>query len=310
MKAERLGRNAIRSTHSAVNFVVLTIIVLSIAFAGYALWDSNQLHQAADKLRYAKYKPTEQNGGKTFKELQEINPDVFAWLSVYGTNIDYPIVQGQDNMKYVNTNAENGYSLSGALFLDSDNNKDFSDWGSIIYGHHMEKNKMFGQIGNFREKEMFESHRYGNLYFDGKEHGVEFFAFVHADAYNTTVFNPKISQQKKQAYLDEIYSMAIHKRDIGVTTKDKIVLLSTCSASSTNGRDVLIGKISDEVFPDTTQDKNTNDTKDKSDNLPGYVQESLWLLLLLILMIILIVIRLTAKALVHYNKKTIPKREI
>lgn len=248
MKAETLGRRTIETTHSIINIIVFTVIAAAIAFAGYALWDSNQLHQAADSLNYAIYKPTAENEGKSFKQLQALNGEVFAWLTVYETNIDYPVAQGQDNMKYVNTNAEGSYSVSGAIFLDCNNSRDFSDFNNILYGHHMEKKMMFGEIGDFADKKKFDSHRYGNLYFDEKDHGVEFFAFVHTDAYDSSVFKANVAQEARQEYLENLLAKAIHTRDIGVGTEDRIVLLSTCSSSSTNGRDILVGKLTDEVY--------------------------------------------------------------
>jgi len=132
--------------------------------------------------------------------LQAINPEVFSWLTVYGTNIDYPVAQGQDNMKYVNTNAEGKYSLSGSIFLDYNNSKDFSDFNSILYGHHMQKKTMFGEIGSFSNQYFFDSHRYGNLYYGGKDHGIEFFAFIHTSAYDDTVFTPNVTDKNRQAY--------------------------------------------------------------------------------------------------------------
>ena len=137
--------------------------MILLAFAGYALWDSNQIYQAADKSSYALYKPTETNEGKSFQELQAVNPEVFAWLTVYGTNIDYPVTQGHDNMKYVNTNAEGLYSLSGAIFLDCNNSRHFSDFNHIVYGHHMENKVMFGELADFANRAMFDAHRYDQV---------------------------------------------------------------------------------------------------------------------------------------------------
>ena len=251
MKAKEIGRKTIKCVNSAVNIIVLTIVLLLLAYAVYALWDSKQIHEAADKSHYEVYKPTEANEGKSFRELQDINPDVFAWLTVYGTNIDYPVTQGDNNMKYVNTNAEGAYSISGSIFLDCDNSNDFSDFNSILYGHHMEKEKMFGQIGDFSDKAVFDAHKYGNLYYGRKDHGVEFFAFIHTDAYDNLVFTPNVKGADRQVYLDYMLEKALYKRDIGITAEDRIVLLSTCSSSSTNGRDILAGRITDTVYEDS-----------------------------------------------------------
>ena len=248
MKAEVLGLKTVAFLSGTVNYILLTVTVVLITFAGYALWDSNQLHSAADKSNYEVYKPTAENQGISFKELQAINPEVFAWLTVYGTNIDYPVAQGQDNAKYVNTNAEGMYSLSGAIFLDSENSSDFSDFNSILFGHHMAKKVMFGEIETFADSDVFASLRYGNLYYNEKDHGIEFFAFVHADAYNSLVYTPNVQGEQRREYLDNLFALAVNIRDVRVTVDDHIVLLSTCSSSTTNGRDILVGKITDETY--------------------------------------------------------------
>jgi len=260
-EAALAGKRVIKVADSIVNLAVLIAVILLIVIGSYALWDSRQVYQTADSTRYAVYKPTDENGGLSFAELQEINPDVCAWLEVYGTHIDYPVVQGKENMTYVNRNAEGKYSQSGAIFLDKYCSRDFSDFSSILYGHHMEKHAMFGEIGLFKNKDYFEARRYGMLYYGGQEHGLEFFAFLHADAYDTAVFKTHITERKQQqAYIDMIFDRARHTRDINITPDEKIVLLSTCSTDSTNGRDILVGRITDEVFanPFNTEDGSRN----------------------------------------------------
>ena len=291
MKA--IGKITVKATSSIVNNIILTAIVLLIAFAGYALWDSNQLHYSADKLHYAVYKPTAADEGKSFKELQAINEEVFAWLTVYGTNIDYPVTQGSDNMKYVNTNAEGNYSLSGAIFLDSGNSKDFSDFNSILYGHHMAKKVMFGEIGEFSDKDMFDSHRYGNLYYNDKNHGIEFFAFLHTDAYDSMIFRVSTREDDHQAYLDDLLSKSIYIRDIGITIQDRIVLLSTCSSDSTNGRDILVGRISDNTFDDPANATEDIDINQGVANRDCLVKEiPLWAILLILTLTTLLIMRI------------------
>jgi len=115
-----------------VDFVVLIIILLLIAVAVYDIWDSGQVYQAADAARYKIYKPSQHEGSVSFKELQDMNLEVIGWLDVYGKSIDYPITQGDDNTKYVNTNEFGDYSLSGAIFLDYLNSKNFQDFNIIL----------------------------------------------------------------------------------------------------------------------------------------------------------------------------------
>ena len=238
----------IRMTDWVVNILLLTFVLLVLAFAVYALWDSEQVHRNADKSRYEIYKPTAENKGKTFEELRDTNPEVIAWLTIFDTNVDYPVLQASDNMKYVSTNPEGNYSLSGSIFLDYRNASSFTDFNSIIYGHNMDKKTMFGEIGQFANQDFFQTHKYGNLHLDGHDFGLEFFAFVHTDAYNGRAFWPNVPENMRQEYLDGLLADAIQSRDIRISTDDRIILFGTCSGYSTNGRDILLGRISDQSF--------------------------------------------------------------
>ena len=297
-------RQTLRIIDSALNYALLTAIVLLFAIAGYALWDSEQIYSTASQTNYTVYKPTPSDDGKSFAELQAINPEVSAWITVYGTHIDYPVAQSADNMKYVNTNAEGRYSLSGAIFLDSRNSSDYSDFNSILYGHHMEKSAMFGEIGSFADARVFDSHRFGNLYVDGTNYGVEFFCFLHVDAYDSEVFHPKIDRTSAQVYLDNLFVQAIHLREIGVTVNDRIIMLSTCSSRTTNGRDILVGKISSQTFNDTFQDDRPAKQHqllyvDHLVNYVGRLAVKLWSLILIVVFLLLIVLL----AVVHKQRK-------
>jgi len=280
--AYMIEKKTISFANSIINTSVMIFILLLVVIGCYAIWDSDQVFQTANSARYEIYKPTIEDEGKSFEELQAINSDIFGWLTVYGTHIDYPVVQGFDNIHYVNYNAEGEYSLSGSIFLDVACNCEFSDFNSIIYGHHMEKQAMFGEIGCFNEKSYFDDHKYGMIYCDGKEHGLEFFAIVHADAYDGNVFKTRITKRKdRQAYIDMLLDRAIYFRDVQITADDNIILLSTCSASSTNGRDILAARITDEIYVDAFKTKEPENTIINRiltvDGLAGiWPQVSLW----------------------------------
>ena len=298
MKADIISGRIVKVANNLVDITILTIIVLLVLFAGYALWDSNQINQAADKANYEVYKPTVENEGKSFKELQALNSEVLAWLTVYGTSIDYPVTQGRDNMKYVNTSAEGKYSLSGAIFLDFENDG-FHDFNSVLYGHHMAKRAMFGEIDEFSEKGKFDSYRYGNLYYEGQDYGIEFFCFLHADAYDESVFNAKLKNSERQKYLNNLYDKALQWRDIGVDIDERIILLSTCSSDSTNGRDILVGRITNEVYEDMTN--NADDKKQVTAGPHETVEETPKLLLLLIIILAMLSIIKTVS--VFYERR-------
>ena len=96
------GKKSIEIVSAILNITVLIVILLALAFGCYAIWDSHFVTKSALAVEYEMYKPAD-DGGLTFKELQAINPEVVGWLTVYGTNIDYPVVQSDNNWKYINT---------------------------------------------------------------------------------------------------------------------------------------------------------------------------------------------------------------
>ena len=128
-----IGKGTVRLADGIVNLAVLVLFLALAGYGCYAIWDSRQIYSGADAALYETYKP-QSTDTESFEELQKINPEVIGWLTVYGTSIDYPLVQSDDNQKYVNVNAKGEYALSGSLFLDYRNKADFSDFCNIIYG--------------------------------------------------------------------------------------------------------------------------------------------------------------------------------
>lgn len=307
---QMLGRKIVRRIDSMLDTVLLSFFLLFLIFSIYALWDTNQIYQAGDSAQFEAYKPTADDS-LSFEELKKLNQDVTGWITVYGTHIDYPIVQTVDNDKYVNTNVMGEYSLVGSIFLDYRNKPDFSDYNSILYGHHMDANAMFGEVGNFEEKDYFDKHKFGNLYFDGKDHGLEFFAFLEQDAYNFDFFTPAIEgAEKQQKYLQLLLDNAIHKRDIDLKPDDHIVLMYTCTSFSTNGRHVLVARITDQVFEDTFVKEKTGIGGLDSQKIWEWLNKlPLWMWIVVIL-VILLIMEIVLRRVVEKSKQKKSKGEV
>ena len=248
---EGVARRIIRALSMLLNRALVVVLCLPLAMGCYALWDSHMVYERANVEQWQPYKPTEPEP-LSFWELQRINPEVRAWLSVYGTNIDYPVCQAAQGSedKYVTTNAKGEYSLSGALFMDTANAADFSDFATIVYGHHMERKAMFGAISDFSQREFFDEHRYGNLFANDTDYGLEFFCFLDADAYDRSIYRHTFAGDgEREDYLKLLHERARNWRTgVEIGKDDHIVLLSTCSSGYTNAREILVGKICNERF--------------------------------------------------------------
>lgn len=292
---EKLGLRVVRLAHKAVDYGVLIICLLLLVLGAYSLWDSNRIVEEAQTSRFIGYKPTSDDS-LSFEELRSRNSDVFAWLTLYGTSVDLPVAHTDNNVTYMNTDALGEYSLTGSLFLDQSNATDFSDFNSIIYGHHMEAGAMFGDLDKFADQSFFDSHRYGNLYFEGIDHGFEIFAFLEVDAYDWDIYHPGITdKQAQEEYLAKLKDTSSHWREVGLSTDDSIVLLSTCSSYTTNGRYILVGRITSERYPDTFANQEGSAEEFFWGSLLGNGGKATfpWIWLVLFIILIVLVVLLT-----------------
>lgn len=218
-----------------------------LTYGTYRVWDNRQVITEARDIELATYSP--EVAPLSFENLKKKNPDTRAWLNLFGTTINEPVVQGKDNTEYLNLNALRESKVSGALFLDASNSSDFSDFNNIVYGHSMKADAKFGGLYKFGDKDYFDKHEHGNLYINGKNRGLEIFAFLEADAFDYSIYHvPVTSQSHKESYLKNIKEKAINYREINVSTNDHIVLMSTCAYYSGNERRVVVAKLTDKPF--------------------------------------------------------------
>ena len=115
-----------------------------------ALADNARIYAEADSRVYQACRPAGTRSG--FAALHSRNPEVLGWISIPGTKIDYPFVQGSDNREYANLSPERKFSLAGSLFLDSRNAPDCSDFNTLLYGHHMDDYKTLGIYDAYYEE--------------------------------------------------------------------------------------------------------------------------------------------------------------
>lgn len=233
----------IKLIHSVINFVFIIILLILLIYGLYSLWDTNKIYESASPAYYSQYKPTKDEK-ESFEELQEKNNEIFGWITIFGTNIDYPVVQAKDNEKYIRTDVFGNYSLAGSIFLDCRNSRDLSDFSSILYGHNMSRSAMFGDINLYSDKDFFDTHLLGNLYANGKNYKIELFSFVEIDAYDDELYITNIKIDLN-TYMQYVIRASKYYKDIGLTENDKIILLSTCTNTITNGRHLLIGRLTE-----------------------------------------------------------------
>lgn len=226
------------------------LILLMLSYGVYSLWDTYKIYanSFADE-ELLKFRPTDDGeDNPTLKDLKKLNPDVKAWIQVPKTNIDYPVVQGQDDMEYINKNVYGEFELSGAIFLSCLNKDDFSDPYNLVYGHNMKNGGMFADVADFTNKEYFETHQKGKLYLTDATRKIRFFACMKVTAADAKIYHPDgYRKENLKDLLDYIQANAVQYRDVNVADENSLIALSTCSEAETNGRVVLVGKLEREV---------------------------------------------------------------
>lgn len=312
-----MNRRFVRALSRTVDNAVLLALLVILFIATYALYDTTRVNEEADPAKYATYKPTTEEGRKSFEELRAMNPDVMGWLTIYGTSIDYPIVKAQNNnFEYLSKDVEKNWTTCGALYVDVHNQWNFQDFNTIIHGHHMADHKMFGDLDLFTKADYFNEHQYANLYYDGQNHGVEFYAILTIDAYNPIVHSTGLTtDEAKQEFLNRIQTDKLLSRNVDITMDDHLVTMTTCNLTETNGRFTLVGKILDhEVENPFPEEERTGSTA----NIDLYnVFNSVlkftvkqWILILIALIILVwILYRLERRRLVNRQKKKEMKRD-
>lgn len=173
-----------------------------------------------------------------FDELKAVNDEIYAWINIPGTNIDYPILQSgedKDRSYYLNYNVNKEKSVYGAIYTQNYNSTDFSDYNTIIYGHNMKNGTMFGSLKKYRNKTFFDKNQYINIYMPGRVLKYHIFAAYTFDDRHILMSFDFSDEEERQLYLDTVYSVrslnSNFRDDIKVDTDDKIITLSTCTTN-------------------------------------------------------------------------------
>lgn len=237
-----------RVANSLLNLFILLSLALAGIYAVYALWDNQRIYSAADDVRadMIKLKPViEEEGGASFEELLAVNPDVCAWVTLDNTKIDYPVLQGETNITYINRDVYGNFALAGSIFLDSRNDKTFADSYSLLYGHHMENSGMFGDLDLYKDETFFEENTTGTLILSDRAYDLEIFACLVTEASDKKIFEPEQWRTDINGLIAYAETDALHLHEetidrIKKMEQPRILALSTCATEFTDARTVLL----------------------------------------------------------------------
>lgn len=238
--------------------LVLVILAGAGAGAGFYLYNSEQKARAA--AEQAKKADPEKTAKKyedlkievtvdaddpmlrkiDFAAAQAVNPDVYAWIWIPGTNVDYPILQSdsKEDSYYLDHTIEGLQGLPGSIYTEKYNAKDFSDPVNVAYGHNMKDGSMFADLHKYEDQAFFDSNPYIYVYLPDQTLKYRVFAAVtFDDRYLMENYNfSDITDFQK--YLDELRSSINGhvNNGVNVTQETGILTLSTCIGSAPSNR--------------------------------------------------------------------------
>lgn len=254
-----IARFILKAANSLLTLAVLLVMLLAGAFSAYALWDNGQIYAAAENVQadMLSLKPslvtdegtdgaqTGEQESASFEELLAINEDVCGWITMDNTRIDFPILQGESNLSYINTDVYGNFALAGSIFLDFRNDSGFTDPYSVLYGHHMENRKMFGDLDLYKEKSFFDENRTGLLILPDRAYQLEVIACMLVTSTDDMIFDPDELRGDIAGLMDyaQQEAMYYHQETLDAVRQSEdpqILALTTCSAEFTNARTIIL----------------------------------------------------------------------
>ena len=197
---------------------------------------------------------TDEESGKAtmmlreFEELFAINPDIIGWISIDGTNIDYPVVQKPEQKDYYLYRDFYGKQVArGCIYADEECDVLKPSDNVVIYGHMMQDGSMFEDLSNYTRKSFWQDHQF-----------IRFDTLLRRNTYQIVcVFKTTASIGEGFAYHQFIDAQsdgdweefwtncranAFYDTGLELNPGDKIITLSTCEYTLTNGRLVIVAK--------------------------------------------------------------------
>ena len=183
-----------------------------------------------------------------YAELFAMNNDMAGWIRIEDTPINYPVMYTPDNPDYyLKHNFYKESSAYGVPYIAEHCDPMEPSDNVIIYGHHMNNGSMFAGLMNYEDRDFYERHK--TVRFDTLTETAEYevIAVFKTTVYDDTgfkfyLFSHAETEKEFTDYVEQCRELALY--DTGVTAEygDKLLTLSTCEYSNTNGRLVVVAK--------------------------------------------------------------------
>lgn len=226
----------------------IVIIVAGIVFGAFGIkkcWEEEKAGEEYEEIKEQVVLPIPEIESEEEKEvvipidfgsLTAEYPDVYAWIRIPGTGIDYPIAQrAGDNSYYLTHTIDGKKRIAGAIYTEDYNTKEFTDPNTVIYGHNMRNGSMFKQLHKFKSKQFFADNQEVLIYQPNRILHYKIFAAYTYDNRHLIRSFAFADETAYQSYLNEVFKKARTSgnldTDVQVTSENQIITLSTCTGN-------------------------------------------------------------------------------
>jgi sortase B len=178
-----------------------------------------------------------------FDALQQVNPQVVGWIYCPDTVINYPVVQGTDDEYYLHRAYDGTYSSSGSIFVEAENQANFQDSNTIIYGHHMKNQTMFATLSKWFDQSYYEAHPVMWLLTPEQDYKLVLFSGYTTSATSSTYTVYSGGGQTFLNYLEQALNRSEFQTQFQPEEDGHYVVLSTCAYVFDDARYVLHGQL-------------------------------------------------------------------
>lgn len=255
-----MSENKNKKSKLSVVLIVLALLIFlfSVGYIGYTfLQDYSAKVNYGEISELASGSTDEQADGSAsspvdLESLIEINSDVYAWIRVPGTHVDYPIAQStvHDNY-YLHRSIYKRYLFAGMIYTQSCNSRSFTDPVTIIYGHNMRSTTMFTTLHYFEDASFFDKHDTFYIYTADRMLTykiVSAYKYDNRHIMNSFDFsNPDVLRSYQDYVLNPITTLRNVRAGVTLDKDSKLVVLSTCMSNDKNSRFLVNGVLINDV---------------------------------------------------------------
>lgn len=252
-----MSKHSKKTNHKKIIiYILIVVIITSVIFISinlYRNWKSRKdINNLQEYMEQLQVEPTESKTEMMLKleELQKINPEIVAWIQIEGTNINYPVLQGDDNSFYMSHDYKKDYAINGSVFLDKDYDWNLPSSNLLMYGHNTTDGTMLQNLMNYKQENYYKEHPTIKLTTNKEDAEYEIIAVFLSRVYyksETNVFRYYyfVNAENEQQYDDFVEnSKKASLYDTGKTAEygDQLLTLSTCSYHTTDGRLAVVAR--------------------------------------------------------------------